>query len=451
MRLTPMATTGPVGQLAAIRRPASGTSIAGSRRLPSSSLTTRTQPTAAAHSLVHTRPSPAHLTYNDVQTLPRPRLLTHHRPMTSILAAYPSTLSAWLTEQGQSDYRRRQIGRWLFVRRVGGFAEMTDLPARLRENLALQYSFWTTQIARHTQAADGTEKLLLRLADASDIECVLLRDGLRRTVCISSQVGCAMGCVFCASGLDGVKRNLTTGEILEQLLQLQRLLTSQERLSHVVVMGMGEPLANLDELLPALALANHPEGLGISARRITLSTVGLPPAIDRLARMKIPYHLAVSLHAPHDALRNQLVPVNHKLGLAAILQASERFFRATGRRVTFEYVLLAGINDREAQARELAGLLRGHNALVNVIPYNPVEGLPYHTPSRAVVQRFCSALQRERIQVQVRQRKGTEIQAACGQLRRATGIAQAPSPGAEVAAGRVDEQEEGTTLSRLRG
>jgi 23S rRNA (adenine2503-C2)-methyltransferase len=202
------------------------------------------------------------------------------------------------------------------------------------------------------------------------------------------------------------------------MLHLQRLLAPSERLSHIVVMGMGEPLANLNGLLPALDLARSPDGLGISARRITISTVGLPPAIDRLAQRQSPYHLAISLHAPNDQLRSELVPVNRTIGLEAVLEAAQRFFDNTGRRVTFEYVLLAGVNDRTSHARQLAHLLRGQNALLNVIPYNPVEGLPYETPSASAVQRFCAVLAEARITVQVRQRKGDRISAACGQLRR---------------------------------
>jgi 23S rRNA (adenine2503-C2)-methyltransferase len=227
-----------------------------------------------------------------------------------------------------------------------------------------------------------------------------------------------MGCVFCASGLDGVERNLSTGEIVEQLLQLQQLLPDSERLSHIVVMGMGEPLANLTGLLPALDRASHPDGLAISARRITVSTVGLPAAIDRLADQASRYHLAVSLHAPTDALRDQLVPVNRKIGLAAILRAADRYFEVSGRRLTYEYVLLAGINDQPRHAQQLVRLLRGRTALVNLIPYNPVASLPYTTPSSRSVQQFRQVLENGGLTVKIRQRKGDRIDAACGQLRR---------------------------------
>jgi 23S rRNA (adenine2503-C2)-methyltransferase len=260
----------------------------------------------------------------------------------------------------------------------------------------------------------------LELTDGGKIECVLLREESRRSICISSQVGCAMGCVFCASGLDGVDRNLTTGELVEQMLRLAKLLPEDERLSHIVVMGMGEPLANLDRLLPALEIASSPTGLGISPRRITISTVGLPLAMRRLTEKCSRYNLAVSLHAPNDELRDQLVPVNRKTGLADILSEADRYFEASSRRLTFEYVLLGGLNDQLEHAQQLAALLRGRPALLNVIPYNPVAGLPYKTPSLAAQRRFREVLDKAGLNVQFRHRKGDEINAACGQLRRST-------------------------------
>jgi 23S rRNA (adenine2503-C2)-methyltransferase len=306
---------------------------------------------------------------------------------------------------------------------------MTDLPQALREELPRDFTLWTTTIARHTRADDGTEKLLLTLADGGQIECVLLREGpakgespedrgLRRTLCISTQVGCGMGCVFCASGLEGVTRNLTTGEIVEQMLRLQQLLELEERLSHIVVMGMGEPLANLDALLPALDEASREDGLGISHRRITISTVGLPKAMRRLANRDSRYRLAVSLHAPNDELRRQIVPISEKIPLTEILAEADHYFEQSGRRLTFEYVLLAGVNDSAEHAQQLAALLAGRTAMVNVIPYNPVAGLPYGTPSRAAQQAFRTTLERRGINVHFRHRKGNAIDAACGQLRR---------------------------------
>lgn len=327
-------------------------------------------------------------------------------------------LQTWLAARGYPPYRSGQIRKWLFKSRVEDFDSMSDLPKKLRAELAASFCLWTTRIAEHRQSEDGTEKLLLELADGGRIECVLLRDGHRRSICISSQVGCAMGCVFCASGLDGVERNLSTSEIVEQMLRLQRLLPEDERLSHIVVMGMGEPLANLDGLLPALEQASDADGLGISVRRITISTVGLPAAIDRLVQCGVPYQLAVSLHAPNDALRNELVPVNRNIGLQQIIDAADRYFESSGRRLTFEYVLLAGVNDRPQHAEQLAALLRGRSALLNVIPYNPVAGLPYRTPSNPSQSRFREILEQAGLTVQFRHRKGDKIAAACGQLRR---------------------------------
>jgi 23S rRNA (adenine2503-C2)-methyltransferase len=345
------------------------------------------------------------------------------RMSTHLLDHFDDTLSAWLAQRSEAAYRAAQVRRWVFEKRAEDFAAMSDLPQPLRAALAQEFTLWTSRVVTHQRADDGTEKLLLEWPDGHRIECVLLRQGpQRRTICISTQVGCAMGCVFCASGLDGVARNLTRGEIVEQMLRLDRLLSAEERLSHIVVMGMGEPLANLDALLGALAEATSPRGLGISGRRVTISTVGLPAAIRRLAALDVQYHLAVSLHAPDDALRNQLVPVNAKIGVEAILQAAEEYFAATGRRLTFEYVLLGGINDQPKHARQLLAVLRGRTALLNVIPYNPVAGLPYQTPAPEQVSRFVEILERGGIAVKVRQRKGDKIDAACGQLRRRSSL-----------------------------
>lgn len=331
-----------------------------------------------------------------------------------------SDLAGWIATEGQPAWRAAAIRGWLFERRATSFDTMTDLPKRLRERLTESFRLWTTSIAAHQKSDDGTEKLLLAFADGERVECVLLRDGVRRTVCISSQVGCAMGCVFCASGIDGVVRNLTTGEITEQLLRLAALLPTEERLSHIVVMGMGEPLANLDRLLPALAAARDPAGLGISQRRITISTVGLPPAIDRLISLDAGYNLAVSLHAADDELRTRLVPVNKAIGIAAVVAAADRYWEASGRRLTFEYVLLGGVNDSESDAEKLVAVLGGRAPLVNVIPYNSVAGMPWQEPSRRSLERFLEILTAAGVNVQVRRRKGSDIDAACGQLRRAS-------------------------------
>ncbi len=341
--------------------------------------------------------------------------------MLHLLDFTTANLPAWLAAHGLPAYRAAQIRKWLFAGRARTFDDMTNLPKPLRAQLAADFILWTMQVVRHNRCADGTEKLLLQLADGEQIECVLLRDGVRRTICISTQVGCAMGCVFCASGLNGVARNLTAGEVVEQMLLLDRLLPPDDRLSHIVVMGMGEPLANLDRLLLALSDASSPTGLGISPRRITISTVGLPPAMRRLSELGCRYNLAVSLHAPDDVLRNQLVPVNKNIGLADILTGADQYFESSGRRLTFEYVLLGEVNDRPEHARGLAALLSGRPALLNVIPYNPVAGLSFRMPLPATQQRFLKILRDAGVNVQVRERKGDAIDAACGQLRRSQG------------------------------
>jgi 23S rRNA (adenine2503-C2)-methyltransferase len=338
--------------------------------------------------------------------------------MKSILTLSREELAGWLQSKGQPAYRAGQIRQWLFQGRATSFEAMSNLPKALRQLLADDFLLYTARIVKHSTTNDGTEKLLLELPDHGRIECVLLREGERRSICISSQVGCAMGCVFCASGLDGVDRNLTPAEIIEQMLLLQNLLPAEERLSHIVVMGMGEPLANVSNVLAALDWAASEEGLGISARRITISTVGIPAAIERMTQENSRYNLAVSLHAPNDDLRTQIVPVNKSIGIREILTAADHYFEASGRKLTFEYVLLADVNDHPDHARQLARLLGHRTALVNVIPYNPVAGLPYSTPSDAAIRTFREILEAAGINVQFRARKGDRINAACGQLRR---------------------------------
>ena len=330
-------------------------------------------------------------------------------------------LAEWLQTHGQPRYRIGQVRAALYGHRVGDWSEITSLPKTLRAALAESFAFWTTRVAAQRQATDGTQKLLLGLADGGRIECVLLPGRTRWSICISTQVGCAMGCVFCASGLKGVQRSLAAHEIVEQMARLQRLLPADDRFSHIVVMGMGEPLANLDQLLPALDFARREDTFGIGTRRITISTVGLPAAMRRLADHSHHYHLAVSLHAPNDALRNELVPVNARIGLASVLEAADEYFERSGRRLTYEYVLLGGVNDRPEHAVELARLLRGRPALLNVIPYNPVQGLPFVTPDDQACRRFRELLEQGGGNVQFRQKKGDQIDAACGQLRRGEG------------------------------
>jgi 23S rRNA (adenine2503-C2)-methyltransferase len=392
--------------------------------------------------------------------------------MLHILDQSVEQIQAWMQEHGQRPYRAAQIRKWLYEKRAGSWEQMTDLPKELREQLAAEFDIWSAEIAVHRKDDDGTEKLLLTLDSsrkspsavrvendaensplvvpasagrsrippeggttsaagailsqpqnvpaALQIECVLLRDDKGHcSMCISTQVGCAMKCAFCATGLGGMSRNLTTGEILEQMLQLQRLLKPEERLSHIVCMGMGEPLANLDRLMPALSAASSKAGLGIGVRKITISTVGLPAGIRRLAEQNCQYHLAVSLHAPNDELRTQLMPTNRNIGIDAIMAAADEYFERTGRRITYEYILLAGVNDGPTEASQLVDLLRGRPSLVNLIPYNPVRGLKFRTPHPSSVARFVETLEQGGLNVAIRHRKGARIDAACGQLRRA--------------------------------
>ncbi len=333
-------------------------------------------------------------------------------------------LIAWLAERGEKPLRARQLRRWVIVAGAESFDAMTDLPKGLRQQLAQDFVPLSTTVVKHLRASDDTHKLLLRLDDGGLVECVLIQDRGRRTACISTQIGCGMGCVFCASGLNGVDRNLTTGEMLEQLVRLRNLPAAMsreektERLTNMVVMGMGEPLANLDNLLETLEVASATDGLGIGARHITVSTVGLPAKIRHLADLGKQYHLAVSLHAPNDALRNRIVPTNSKTGLAAIMAAADYFLEKTGRQVTYEYVLLEGLNDDVTHGRELACLLQGRRAHVNLIPFNDVAGLSYRRPSADALAAFTAPLKNQGVSVKVRKRKGSQIDAACGQLRR---------------------------------
>lgn len=339
-------------------------------------------------------------------------------PRRPLLDLSDTELCAWLQEHGQPPLRARQIRRWIVQGRAESFEAMSDLPRNLRPELEKAFRPLGTTIDRHLRSIDGTQKLLLRLTDGNQVECVLLPEADRRTVCISTQVGCGMGCVFCASGINGVERNLRPGEILEQLLRLRNLLPASERLTHIVVMGMGEPMANLDNLLEALDVACSPQGLGMSQRHIHISSVGVPVKIKKLADLGKSYHLAVSLHAPNNELRDRIVPTNSKIGLEPILEAADYFFTKTGRQVTFEYVLLGELNDRPEHARQLGQLLSRRKAHVNVIPFNDVPGLPYKRPRPEALNEFLRLVRQAGVGITVRKRKGADIDAACGQLRR---------------------------------
>lgn len=333
-----------------------------------------------------------------------------------------------LAALGVEKWRARPILQWLYRRGAAGFDAMTDLSLELRAELPQHFRLTRTEVREVRASPDGTAKLLVGLEDGDVIETVLIPEGDRRTVCVSTQVGCPVRCVFCASGLQGLKRNLTAGEIVEQVLHAQRRLAPGERLTNVVVMGIGEPLLNFEPLVRALRVLKASWGLGIGYRRITLSTVGVLGRIPELVRRKVTPNLAISLHAPNDAIRARVVPTLKNVRLAELVRAGVEYRRATGKEVTFEYVLLEGVNDDRKHALELGKKLRGSRVKVNVIPFNRVEEVPYRAPDAGRVDRFVEALGGCGVPVTVRKRKGDEVSAACGQLRARFTARNAPCP-----------------------
>ncbi len=338
---------------------------------------------------------------------------------------------------GQPAYRAKQVMRWLYEKRAKTFDAMSDLSPPLRAQLAEAFDFDELTPVRTLGAKDTTQKFLFRLADGSLIESVLIpaspalygEPSDRRTICVSTQVGCAYGCKFCASGLDGFSRNLHTGEIVEQILRVEEI--SGEKINNIVFMGMGEPLANFKNLMRAIEILNAPWGTGIGARHITVSTSGLAPQIRELAAQPLQIRLAISLHGATDAVREQIMPVNRKFPLATLLDACEVWQSRKKQRLTFEYILIDKVNDTGEQARALATHAQRLDAKVNLIPYNKVEGLPWSRPSITRQDFFLNILKRARVQATIRREKGHDIEAACGQLRRQTmDAAQAQKEGA---------------------
>jgi 23S rRNA (adenine2503-C2)-methyltransferase len=343
------------------------------------------------------------------------------------------SLLARLAEAGEPAYRARQVLDWLYKKRAAAWDQMTNLPQALRGWLAATFDLDPSTLVLNRQSEDITDKLLLELRDRSLIETVIIRapqegvglDRSRKTICISTQVGCAMGCEFCASGLAGFKRDLSAGEIVHQLIQVCRredVRTPRARaelasFDNIVVMGMGEPLHNYDNLLRALTIVNAGWGLGFGARRITISTSGLAPKIRRLAEEPIGFRLAVSLHGATNAVRQQIMPINQRWPLEELLPAIRAFAAQRGRMVTLEFILIAGVNDSLDQAARLRDIAAGLHAHVNLIPYNAVEGLPWRRPSLTRQQKFVRLLQEGGVSVTLRREKGHEIDAACGQLR----------------------------------
>jgi len=325
-------------------------------------------------------------------------------------------LEAALAERGHLRFHAGQIFRWLYRRGVTDFGAMTDLSRELRADLASAFRATTPALAHHERSIDGTQKFLLRLADGRSVESVFIPDTPSNTFCISTQVGCAMACAFCLTGRMGLVRNLTAGEIVGQVRVLADALQMRDAPFNIVLMGMGEPLHNYDETMKALRVLTDAQGFAMPARRITLSTVGVLPALERLASEPVMPNLAISLHAPTDAQRGQLVPVNKKYGVADIIAAAKRFPLRKRSRITFEYVLLAGVNDSPQDARRLSRLLNGVKSKVNLIPLNAAAGIPFDRPSDAAVDSFARILSEHGVTVSVRKSRGRDIRAACGQL-----------------------------------
>ena len=335
-------------------------------------------------------------------------------------------LQSLLTDWGEPAYRVQQLWEWLYVHLAGTFDQMTNLPSSLRERLATETTIGVPQVADSIRSTDGeTCKDLLRLVDGETVEAVLMRYERRRTACISTQVGCSIGCAFCATGQMGFRRDLTSGEIVAQVMHFARILQAErDRLTNVVLMGMGEPLLNYDASLAAIRRLIHPHGFNLGQRHITLSTVGIVPGIERLAGETgshgdgpLQITLAISLHAATDELRDRLVPINRRYGLDALFEACSHYVARTRRRISFEWALIDGVNDTPQQAQALAARLTGLLAHVNVIPLNPTQDYAGQPPSSAGITRFTQELDRYRIPYTLRVRRGVDIQAGCGQLR----------------------------------
>lgn len=329
---------------------------------------------------------------------------------------------------GQPAYRAVQVMEWMYQRTAASFEDMTNLPKDLRDRLEATCSLTAVTLETRQESGDGTTKYLFSLADGQAVESVLMPHDYGNSVCVSSQVGCRMGCVFCASTLGGLARNCSVGEMIDQVVFIQRELKARDdRVSSVVLMGSGEPMENYESMVAFIRLLGDPRGLGIGLRHITVSTCGIVPGIKRLAQENLPVTLAVSLHAPTDELRSRMLPVNRRYPIADLLEASREYASETGRRLTFEYILIRGLNDSRQDAEELARRLKGQLAHVNLIPANPVSERGIERTPAEQVETFARVLEERGIPVTVRREMGSDIDAACGQLRRRRGRDQSPS------------------------
>jgi len=336
----------------------------------------------------------------------------------SIYSLQLGELEDWLIDQSEPKFRAKQIFDWLYVKRVDAFSEMTNLSKELREKLVQSFEITTLEVAVKQESKDGTIKFLFELQDGYTIETVLMRHEYGNSVCVTTQVGCRIGCTFCASSIGGLKRNLEAGEIVAQVLTVQKALdATDERVSQVVIMGIGEPFENYDEMMGFLKIINHDKGLNIGARHITVSTSGIIPKIYDFANESLQINFALSLHAADNETRSRLMPINRAYDLDKLMEAIEYYVNKTNRRITFEYGLFGGVNDQVHHAKALAKLIKHLNCHVNLIPVNHVPERDYVKTSKEDIFKFEKELKRNGINATIRRNQGADIDAACGQLR----------------------------------
>ena len=331
-------------------------------------------------------------------------------------------LEAWMLENGEKKFRAQQIWNWLYIQQVSEFSQMNNISKVLLEKLANHFILSPLTLKVMQASSDGTRKYLFTLNDGTLIETVLMPHRYGNSVCVTTQVGCNIGCSFCASGTLKKQRDLTAGEIMAQVMLVQQDLNTLEsdepqRVSHIVIMGIGEPFDNYDNFMDFIWIVNHPKGLSIGARHITVSTSGIVPKIRQFAQEGIQVNLAISLHAPNDELRSSIMKINNAYPIPELMDAVREYIQVTNRRITFEYIMMKGVNDQIIHARQLVKLVRGMNAYINLIPFNAVDEHGYQRSTKEDVSAFFDYLKKEKIQVMVRREFGHDIDAACGQLR----------------------------------